>query len=128
MILKKRSIATSIILTIITCGLYNFYWFAKLNDERLYLSGEDGPSGGWVILLTIVTCGLYGVYWCYQSGKRMFIAQERNGMHGTDNSVLYLVLAILGIMSITEAILQSEINNLIDFIEIKKLNERESYI
>ena len=99
-----------------------------MNDEILYLSEEEGPSGGLAILLTIVTCGIYGIYWCYQSGKRMMIAQEKNGMHVTDNSVLYLVLAILGFMIISEAILQSEINNLIDFIEIKKLNERQEYI
>lgn len=128
MYIKKRGVAESIILTLITCGLYNFFWFAKMNDDILYLSEEEAPSGGLAILLILVTCGIYGIYWCYQSGKRMVIAQEKNGMRTTDNSVLYLILTVLGFMIVTEAVLQSEINNLIDFIEMEKLNDRERFV
>lgn len=128
MYLEKRNIAKAIIFTILTCGLYNLYWFAKMNDDILYLSDEDGPSGGLALLLTIVTCGIYGIYWCYQSGKRMVIAQERHQMHPTDNSILYLVLSILGLMLVSEAILQTEINNLIDFINKRPLNNGEGEI
>ena len=31
--MKERNIAVSIILTIITCGIYGLYWCAVINDE-----------------------------------------------------------------------------------------------
>ena len=31
--MEKRNIAVSIILTIVTCGIYGIYWFIMLTDE-----------------------------------------------------------------------------------------------
>ena len=54
--IERRSIPLSVILTIVTCGLYGLYWIIKLNDEINQLAGEpNATSSGMVILLSIVT-------------------------------------------------------------------------
>lgn len=55
----ERSLPVSILLTIITCGIYGIYWFIVLTDEVNQHSGEDDTSGGIAFLLTLVTCGIY---------------------------------------------------------------------
>lgn len=68
--LKTRSVGVSILLTLVTCGLYQLYWLVMLTDEANQLSGDHKTSGGTALLFTIITCGIYGLYWSYQMGKR----------------------------------------------------------
>lgn len=111
----KRGIGLSIVLTIITCGLYGIYWFIKITDEANYLSRENETSGGIAFLLTIVTCGIYKLFWNYKMGKTMLKAQENAGMYSSDNSVLYLILSLFGLDIISYCIIQSEINKIVDY-------------
>ncbi len=55
---RKKDIVVCIILTIITCGLYNLYWLICLAEDINTLSNEADTSGGMVLLLTIITCGI----------------------------------------------------------------------
>ncbi len=112
--LKTRSVGVSIILTLVTCGLYGIYWFVQLTDEANKLSGYHKTSGGTALLLTIITCGIYGIYWSYQMGKKMHAAQERAGLPASDNSILYLILSLLGVGIIAYAIIQSDINEILE--------------
>lgn len=112
--IQKRNIGLAILYSIITCGLYGMYWFVKITDEANTLSGETEPtSGGLSLLLLIVTCGIYGYFWSYKMGKIMYKAQERAGMHPSDNSILYLILAFFQLSIVSYAIIQSDINDLV---------------
>ena len=68
---RKKDIVVCIILTIITCGLYNLYWLICLAEDINTLSNEADTSGGMVLLLTIITCGIYGLYWAYRCGEKL---------------------------------------------------------
>lgn len=108
---RERNIATSIILTLVTCGIYGIYWFVVLTDDIKLSSGdESAPSGGIAFLLTIVTCGIYGIYWGYRMGKALVIAKQKNNLNAEDNSVLYLILQVLGLGIINYALMQNELN------------------
>ena len=111
--IQKRNIGLAILFTIITCGIYGLYWFVKITNEANELSGNEGMEGGISLLLVIITCGIYGYFWSYKMGKAMFKAQERLGAQPTDNSILYLVLAIFQLDIISYAIIQSDINDLV---------------
>ena len=84
-----------------------------MTDESNMLSGQNETSGGMAFLLTIVTCGIYTIFWNYKMGKKMQLAQQRAGVQSTDNSVLYLILAIFGFQIISYCIIQSDINALV---------------
>lgn len=111
--IQERNVGLSILFTVLTCGIYGMYWLVKITDEANALSGEMGTSGGTALLLTIVTCGIYTLIWNYQIGKTMGKAQQNAGRAGSDNSVLYLILAIFGLHIVSLAIVQSEINELV---------------
>ena len=112
--IEKRSIGLGILFTILTCGIYGLYWLVKITDEAAELSGDKSMSGGTVLLLTIITCGIYTYFWSYKIGKIMYKAQERDGKTPTDNSILYLILAIFGLPIVSYCIIQSEINDIVE--------------
>ena len=60
--INKRNLAVSIILTIVTCGIYGIYWFIVMTDDTKNVSGDiNGASGGVAFLLTLVTCNIYDI-------------------------------------------------------------------
>ena len=111
--MQERNIAVSIILTIVTCGIYGIYWFIVLTDEAKNESGDDSMmSGGLSFVLTLITCGLFGIYWAYKMGKALEMAKSKNSLQATDNSVLYLVLEIFGLAIVNYALMQNELNEI----------------
>ncbi len=109
--ISERNIAVCIILSIITCGIYGIYWFIVLTDDAKNASQDlQCTSGGIAFLLTLVTCGIYGIYWAYKMGKTISSAKVKNNLPAEDNSVLYLILQILGLGIINYAIMQNELN------------------
>jgi hypothetical protein len=110
----RRSVGLSLILTLITCGIYGIYWFIVLTNDVGRLSGDTSFTGGKHFLLTLITCGIWSFVWSYQLGKNIAAAQERMGFRVTDNSVIYLVLNIFGLGIVNYALAQSEVNRLVE--------------
>ncbi len=112
--IQEKNIATSIILTIVTCGIYGIYWFVTLTDDVNRVSGEENAtSGGLAFLLTIVTCGIYGIYWAYTIGQKITKAKANCGLQADSNSgVLYLILEVLGLAIVVYALAQNDLNEI----------------
>lgn len=63
------------------------------------------------IILSIVTCGIYGMYRAYKAGKKIAYVKQRNtGIMDGNDSVLYLILSIVGFSIVVYALLRSELN------------------
>lgn len=112
--MQKRNIAVNIILSIVTCGIYGLVWFVQMTDDAANASNDHTMTGGVALLLSIVTCGLYRIYWAYKIGKLLLTANEEKGIIASDNSVLYLILEILGLNIVNCCLIQSELNRLAD--------------
>jgi hypothetical protein len=108
--ISERNIATAIILTLVTCGIYGIFWFISLTNDVGRISGDNDFTGGKHFLLTLVTCGIWSFIWAYQIGKQVAEAQRQRGLMATDNSVLYLVLTFFGLGIVTYALVQSDVN------------------
>ena len=116
--ITKRDIAVAIILSIVTCGIYGLYWFVVLTDDvKAASKDEQFQTGGVALLLTIVTCGIYGIYWAYKMGELMKQAQTNHNLPVTDNSVLYLILQILGLGIVNYAMIQNDLNAIAEIYE-----------
>lgn len=113
MMITQRNIALSIILTLITCGIYGIYWFIVLTNEVGRLSGDPDFTGLKHFLLSIVTCGIWSLVWAYQIGKHVAEAQRQRGMMYSDNSVIYLVLGLFGFGIVTYALVQNDVNKMV---------------
>lgn len=110
--IKKRDIVPCILLTLVTCGIYGIIWFISITDDVGYVSEDRSTSGGTAFLLTLITCGIYSIYWSYMMGKKLYEAKVKRGMVASDNSILYLVLNIIGLGIVNYCLIQSELNDL----------------
>lgn len=111
---RERSPIIVILLSLVTCGLYTFYWIYKMSEELQNESGkEDSISPGIELLLVIVTCGIYLFFWYYKYAKMILEIQvSRNISTPDDNAILYIILIIFGLSPIAMAIMQSSANKL----------------
>ncbi len=114
---NKREVVLWLILSIVTCGIFNLVWIALMaNDLRELANEPEDMSGGIVVLLAIVTCGIYLIYWYYKAGKSIEKAKYMRNMPADNSSgMIYLVLAILGLAIVSNCLIQNEINSLVDF-------------
>lgn len=117
--MKKRSIASVIILSIITCGIYSLYWLVvTTNDIELALGEKsDGTcrSGGAALALSIVTCGIYTLYWYYKEAQRVQTLAEARGLRpSSTEGWVYILLCVFGLEIVAMALLQDELNRVAD--------------
>ena len=107
--IEKRDIATSVILTIITCGIYGLYWDYAMWDS-LYTATDKPSNAGMDLFLSIATCGVYYIYMMYKMGKMENEAYAMYNLGHKDDSFVYLILSIFGFSIVAMAIMQSSIN------------------
>lgn len=110
-VVQKRNIALAVILSLVTCGIYSIYWFICITDDSNMLSDEKTASGGMAFLYSLITCGIYSIYWHYKTGKKMTNAGKKYNKSISDNSVLYLILTLLGFGIVNYCLIQNDLNN-----------------
>ncbi len=111
----NRNIGLSIVLSIVTCGIYSIYWFIVLTDEINREKPEYAAemSGVVCFLLSIITCNIFGIYWAYRIGEKLdTIKDERSVPTGHNSNVLFLILELIGCNIIVLALAQNEVNKL----------------
>ena len=109
--LQKRSIATCLILCLVTCGIYSIFWLYGIINDICDLKGEE-RTGGKDILLMFLTCGLYGIYLMYKIGSSVDDLRYARGLSSGSNGILYLILNLMGLGIIVYALAQHSINEL----------------
>lgn len=113
--MQKRSVATVVILSIITCGIYTaVVSYMILNDmER---EGAKSKVPAWAVLLLMLlgfTSSVGGALLGYVADDSLNQLREARGQSREDNMVLWLVLGIF-FPVITLALIQNSINNTLD--------------
>lgn len=108
-------IALGIILSFLTCGLYNIYWNLKQIEALNILLGREEYNFWHWILLSIVTCGIYHIYHEYKMGSDLYLYMKENG-HPEANPNLPLMalgLSVFGLTIIADAVFQHELNRMV---------------
>ncbi|WPX08972.1 DUF4234 domain-containing protein [Anaerocellum danielii] len=118
---KKRSVVGLLVFSIITLGIYYFYWiYATSKETQAYLEKQT-LSPGLELFLCIITCGLYWFYWIFKYSKITVECQQKAGLPPEDNAVINLILSILGLGIISSMILQASLNKVCE-LESSKSN------
>ena len=118
----KRSIPMAIIFSIITCGIYAYYWLYQLMSSLYHLTGRRNTAG-MDLVLSLVTCGIYLIYLGYKIGKLESEAYDIYKLRQKDDAILYLILNIFSLALVTYAIVQSNINHLVENGEFSGTSE-----
>ncbi len=109
-VLTKKDIAVAVILSLVTCGIYQIYWFITLTNDANKVSERNDTSGGLAFVLSLITCGIYGIYWNYKTGQKIYEAGKKYNKDIQDNSVLYLVLSLFKLDIVSLALMQNDLN------------------
>lgn len=113
--MKKRNIGVSILLSILTCGIYAIVWEISLvNDVNEVTGHKESTSGGMVFLFSLLTCGIYWLYWLYKAGQMIDDARVARGKSSSGKAILNIVLSLFGLGIVAIAIMQGDVNELID--------------
>lgn len=94
-----RSLLTYILLTIITCGIYSFFFIYKLaQDVNTVCEGDGDTTPGLVpfIFLSLITCGIYAMIWYYKLGNRLANNAPRYGINFQENGTTVLLWMLFG--------------------------------
>lgn len=108
--IKERSILTSILLSIITCGIYGIYWFIVMTDDANFISDEKNASGALAFVFSLLTCGIYFLYWSFKMGEKLYKAGKKYNKPIGDNSILYLILPLFGLGIVNYCLIQNDLN------------------
>lgn len=94
-----RGLLAYILLSIITCGIYSYYFLYKMaHDVNIACEGDGEETAGLVafILLSFVTCGIYAWIWYYKLGNRLAANASRYGMTFQENGTTVLMWLLFG--------------------------------
>lgn len=111
---EVRSPVMVLVLSLITCGIYQLYWIYKVSEETQSHLGLTTTSPGMELLFCIITCGFYTIYWHYKYSKLVAELQQRQGLTPDDNSLICILLTIFGFGIVSAMIVQSSLNKVWD--------------
>ena len=94
----NRSLVAYVLLTMLTCGLYAYYFIYSVAQDMNEMCQDDEETGGllFFILLSVVTCGLYGLYWEYKLANRLQRNAPIYGLTFTENGTTVILWRLLG--------------------------------
>jgi hypothetical protein len=113
--MQRRDLVLSIILTVVTCGIYKLFWMYQLGNDIAMLRGDDQPKPMTDLLLTLVTCGLWYFVVSYRWAQLLNdVVGQRGGRVDSNFPGLCLVLAIFSYGVVDLALMQNMMNDLIE--------------
>lgn len=104
--LQQKNVATVVVLTIVTCGIYGLVWYYQ-TINALHNEGQSSnlePIIQFILMFFYVGGFLFGI----NADANINAIKAKRGLPTVDNKVLWLVLAIVPIVQI--ALIQDEIN------------------
>ena len=94
-----RSLLKYILLNLITCGIYSWYFlYTVARDVNVACAGDGKQTAGLLkfILLSFITCGIYSWIWYYSLGNRLAENAPRYGLNFQENGTTILLWMLLG--------------------------------
>lgn len=105
--IKERNIVTAIILTVVTCGLYGIYWVVCMAREAV--SVKDPADSGVLEIVLMLFLPFLGFF---MTEKKLAEGCAAKGIPHQDNSVLYLILGLVGLSIVNYCMLQNDLNKI----------------
>ena len=107
MAIKQRNIIACILLTLITCGIYGIYWIIMLAKEAV--SVKDPNDDGLLEIVLMLFLPFIGIF---LAEKKFAEGCAARGVDHSDNSILYLILGLVGLGIVSICMLQNDLNKL----------------
>lgn len=105
--IKERNVVTAVILTVVTCGIYGIYWAICMAREAV--SVKDPADNGMLEIILMIVLPFVGFY---LAEKKLAEGCAARGIEHKDNSILYLILGLVGLSIVNFFMMQSDLNKL----------------
>lgn len=112
---EHRPLSLVFFFSIISLGLFNFYWVYFVSYELKQVTGDDNIKPVFEAVISVLTLGLYLIFWAYKYGKILLQAQKDHGMKPRDYSFLNAVLTGILLFPVVMMIMQKQLNDLWNF-------------
>lgn len=107
MAIKERNIVVSVLLTIVTCGIYGIYWVIMMAREAV--SVKDPADSAILEIVLMLFLPFLGFF---MTEKKFAEGCAEKGLPHNDNSILYLILGLVGLGIVNFCMLQNDLNKL----------------
>ncbi len=87
-----------LVLSLVTCGIYNIIWIFKTADEINKASGTEQFNMVKEILLTIVTCGIWGIWFQWRYAEAVVNLQKSWGVKPQMEAPILFLMAFVYLM------------------------------
>lgn len=104
---KQRNIVTCILLSLVTCGIYGIYWLVMLAKEAV--SVKDPMDSGILEIVLMLFLPFLGFF---LAEKKFAEGCAEKGIVHSDNSILYLILGLVGLGIVSACMMQNDLNKL----------------
>ena len=107
--IQKRNIIVAVLLSIVTCGIYSIVWVIKMMKEAVQVKDPNDSATAEILL------GIFLPFLGFYLAEKKFTegAQAR-GIPHKDNSVIYIILGLLGFGIVNFILMQKDLNDLVD--------------
>ncbi len=105
--IKSRNIVTAIILSIVTCGIYGIYWAICLARESV--SVKDPADNALLEIILFLFLPFIGFFLAEQ---KLAAGCAEKGIPHKDNSIIYLVLGLVGLGIVNYCMMQNDLNKI----------------
>jgi hypothetical protein len=110
---EKREPVMTLVLPLVTCGIYGFYWWYVTATEIRNALNRPDINPGMDLMLGILTCGIYFIFLAHKYTQLMLEMQDRAGLPRNDISLVALLLYIF-FNPASFFIMQTELNRIWD--------------
>ena len=108
--MQKRSVLAVVLLTLVTCGIYQLYWYYVMAEDLNAKDSTKPELTNFVlaILLGVITCGIYLLYWLFR------FYEKADAVLGKSNLIIYFILSLFGFEIVSTALLQNDVNQFVE--------------
>jgi hypothetical protein len=124
LLLENKDIAISIILSLITFGIYSLFWAYSMIKKIRLVNKESTDVVGEFLCLIFVP--FYAIYWLYTRGQKITKGAASFGVNVDDNSVIYLVLSLFGLSIVAYAMMQNDLNKIADALKTGNVSQSKN--
>lgn len=107
MAIKERNIVVCVLLTLVTCGIYGIYWVIMMTREAI--SVKDPADSAVLEIVLMLFLPFLGFF---LTEKKFAEGCAEKGLPHSDNSILYLILGLVGLGIVDFCMLQNDLNKL----------------
>ena len=108
--INKRKVGISIVLSLITAGIYLIYWKYLLVKNIRALKGDESSCTGEMLCLILVP--FYSLYWWYTRGEFVKRYCDEHQFPSDCGGIIYLILGLFGWSIVSVGIMQNDFNSL----------------